>query len=531
MSKWSTKLWDSLKFEIWNGENDDFINASLGVIKAIGTSLSAGPYDLTDHKDALGVYVLTAATECSSRLHDSKKKYALPSGKILNYISTSSPYAFFLVVKTVLPTLLVIWQDLKLDSEKKMILSVINGIIAARVEQEKQDGRTTEETSEGSKEDLAFLKQTNPKMENAFQEFRNTLVELYSSVVLDMKQSTPPKDISYGIPAIQGLSLLFQIPHYLSEVDMAMVAQLLNSMASRTEPDIHTEILTALQQISAYEPQIFREITLPNFIENLFENSPHEQAQDHEIEMSLLLLQDLVYIGGTIPCRQSGQSSDGVLSKNAGSYWHRNFNTLMEKLLEKFKQALQPPGHLDLARVIIGIICVSLESFDEAVDKARESLPSPDLEPKPSDPKIGPYTYIVFALFRELNLPCTYSCASGQPEEKGWYSAITTSSLLKDSFDDISVQLAGRIAMMALRSKLTTAENNFLTCWDVSLDKETPSGIWTLFAEDKNTKILGTKQMELARGPPEKCLANVLSTYLIAGLRPEVCLCNDDRNI
>ncbi len=109
-----------------------------------------------------------------------------------------------------------------------------------------------------------------------------------------------------------------------------MVAQLLNGMVLRTESDIHTETLAALQQISAYEPKIFEEITLPNFMENLFDNSTDSQTRDQEIEVSLSLLQDLVYVGGTIPCRESGEPSNGVLSKNAGSYWPRNFNTLME---------------------------------------------------------------------------------------------------------------------------------------------------------------------------------------------------------
>jgi DNA repair/transcription protein MET18/MMS19 len=172
---WSSKIWDALKFEIWNGENEDFIQGSLQVLRAIAASLGKGNYNWSSQTTPMTEFVVTAAKECLNRVHDSKKLYLVSSGRILHAMASGAPYAFHLVAKTVLPSMHVIWQDLKLPSEKKMLLTVYNYILDARLVQPKNDPQR----------DLLV---------KSFEGFRDGIVEIYFGAVSNIKQESSSSD-------------------------------------------------------------------------------------------------------------------------------------------------------------------------------------------------------------------------------------------------------------------------------------------------------------------------------------------------
>jgi DNA repair/transcription protein MET18/MMS19 len=443
-------------------------------------------------------FVVPIATECVQRFHDSKKQYLLPSGKILYSIASSSPYAFHLVIKTVLPAMQVVWQDLKLPSEKKMLLVVYNYILQARLNQP--------DITDSSPHSRSRLQ--DPAISKTFDEFREGIVEVYFGAVSNLTQEPSSSNMSFGAAAIQGLVLSFKIPEYLSNVEKGIVVRELNSMLA-TPPkdnDIRLAALSSLQEISAVEPKTFQDITLLNYLEMLPDNVSQD-ADERKVELDIIVghLQDLVQIACSRPCQK--ELSGGPPANMPSSYWHRNFDTMEKKLLDKLDLVLQNNGHLDYANVILAAICGGLQIFDTNLNLARTKAQ----EPMPANPKVGPYTYIVTALFQKI--------VEQKDHPNGLAGAFELRYTgIKKPFDDKFVQMVGRIAMWALRSDLTTPANNFLLNWNALFPDE-PSAIWTLFTPGTSLKSLSTSQQNLEHGPKDKCLANALSMYLLAGNR------------
>ncbi|KAE9373275.1 hypothetical protein N431DRAFT_438577 [Stipitochalara longipes BDJ] len=480
-AEWSSKIWDALKFEIWNGENEDFIEGALQVLRATTESLGADLHTWSA-QTPITEFVVTAATECRSRFHDSKKLYLASSGRILHAIASGAPYAFHLVAKTVLPAMHVMWQDLKLPSEKKMLLTVYNYILDARLVQPEDDPHR----------DLLF---------RSFEGFRDGIVEVYFGAVSHIKQEASSSDLPFGVPAVEGLALLFQIPSYLSAVEQGMIVQEMNTIlfSLPQDNDIRNAVLLSLQKISAMEPETFHEITLINFIEKL-PDTVSEDAEEHKANLEIVVahLQDLVEIACSQPCQR--QLLNGTPINTASSYWHRNFDAMENKLLEKLDVVLEKNGQLAYGNTILAAICGGLQLFDTNLHRARIGAQ----EPRPLDPKIGPYSYIVKALLQKV------------VEQKNGVGGpyIGTKQLLDEKF----VQMVGRTAMWALRSNLTTPENSLLLNWNL-LHPDEPSAVWSLFTPGPIDASLNDSQQNLRNGPTDKCLANALSMYLLAGHR------------
>lgn len=524
-AEWSSKIWDALKFEIWNGENEDFIQGALEVLRVTADSLG----NRRRESDApLTNFVVAAATECKNRFHDSRKLYLVSSGRILRAIALPSPYALHLVTKTVLPALHVLWQDLKLPSEKKMLLTVYNYILDARIMQDKRHPRYP-----GLIKDLYLAQKDDPQRDllvRSFEGFRDGIVEVYFGAIGDIQREPSSSNELFGVPAIEGLVLLFQIPSYLSAVEQGMIVVVLNAILFQPSQDneIRNAVLSSLQKISAMEPETFHEITLTTFMNKLPDTMPDdEEERKARLEVIVEHLQDLVEIACSQPCKR--QLQNGTPINTASSYWHRNFDAMVNKLLEKLDIVLQKADLLEYANIILAAICGGLQYFETNLNLARanlartrppeksrqvnegkldESDPAYEnqnkTEPSPLDPKIGPYSYIIKALFQKV--------VQQKDGTSGPYKGI------KDTFDEKFVQLVGRTAMWALRSDLTTPANSILLNWN-SLHPDQPSVIWTLFIPGPSQEQLSDTQQDLRKGPEDKCLANVLSLYLLAGHR------------
>jgi DNA repair/transcription protein MET18/MMS19 len=374
------------------------------------------------------------------------------------------------------------WQDLKLPSEKKMLLTVYNHILDARLAQP----------------------QDNPQRDllvRSFEGFRDGIVEVYFDAVSNIQQESSSSDLPFGVPAVEGLVLLFQIPSYLSAVEQGMIVQELNTIlfSPPQDNDIRNAVLLSLQKISAMEPETYHEITLTNFIEKLPDTLSHSGVElKANLEIIAGHLQDLVEIACSRPCQR--QLRNGTPISTASSYWHRNFDAMENKLLEKLDVVLQEKGQQEYANMILAAVCGGLQVFDANLNSTRIN----SSEPSPLNPKIGPYSYIVKALFQKV------------VQQKRSTSA--THIGIKESFDEKFVQMIGRTAMWALRSDLTTPANSMLLNWN-TLHPDQPSVIWTLFTPGLKDESLNDPQQNLQKGPADKCLANVLSMYLLAGHR------------
>src|SRR5450432_3537423 len=125
VSAWSSQIWDALKFEVLNATEDSLAEEALTTIKAIATRLSYDKLTLeTLEGTPLFRFVTLIVAKCVKHIHEPQDRYAKQSGQIIGRVAAASPFAFHLVVRTVLPELITMHQDTDAISKKKELLDV-----------------------------------------------------------------------------------------------------------------------------------------------------------------------------------------------------------------------------------------------------------------------------------------------------------------------------------------------------------------------------------------------------------------------
>jgi DNA repair/transcription protein MET18/MMS19 len=503
----ASKIWNALKYEIWNGENEDFIGGSLQVLGAVTMTLNNASYDWRNNNNEMTRYVAEAANECKAKIPDSKRE--MPAcGRILKAIVSSSPYAFHLVANIVLPAVFVFWQDWQLPSEKKLLLSVFNDLVEAQLA---QANASTSDT---------VISISLEKMNATFAGFRDQIIDVYFDALPKAHVddiSDHAQDHSLELTAIKGIALLFRSPTYLSDSEANLIVSDLCRVAlsAGTSADIYESIIAALTEISTANPDIFEAIILAQFIGRL-PNSLSPDAHKHKEELALVVstLDNLLKIC-TKHCTKEYRT--GAPSGINGSFWHRNFDATMSKLFAVLDRALEQKEQEDYAKAIIAAFLIGLERFDGELDRARLI----EAEPEPQTLGEGPYTWI---LMRLLKLVVEVKqCKPGlDSKNKSIYIGISNFPGSNHCWNEKIVEYVGIVALLVERSLLTRRSGNDpIRNWIVKNPDE-PSVIWTLFSDSVRTKSLGESQCKLEEGPEDKCLAVALSMYLLAGFKPKV---------
>ncbi|KAL8766711.1 MAG: hypothetical protein Q9209_006580 [Squamulea sp. 1 TL-2023] len=252
VSNWSITLWDSLKFEILNVQEEDLAEDSLVTLQTIATRLGkdvSSPSPTTH----LARYLKPITDECKEQLQEPQHKKAKPAGQILSSLATSSFIALFLVVKAVVPSLLTLYQDADSIASQKALLEVLVQIFNAAVVLDETSG-TSRSSTDG---------------EQPLKPFKDRLFELFSQALM----STPSEEVTFRTVALQGLLRLCQIRNYLQNSEIGMVIQYLDEIVLTEDPsgreDVKNGAVQALVEISKSKPNLIMDITFPAFMANL----------------------------------------------------------------------------------------------------------------------------------------------------------------------------------------------------------------------------------------------------------------------
>lgn len=164
--------------------------------------------DWSDAKDPKSSYITYASDECRTRIMDSRRQYLQPSARILKALASASPYACYLVTSSVLPALLVLWQDITLGSEKKMLLGMFNGILESRVQHIKPltqvDGHYL--ASDARDKDMDRDRGAEA-LKGSFAKFKDNLTTIYLDLMPDLSaldNNDSEKDTTVAAAAMRG---------------------------------------------------------------------------------------------------------------------------------------------------------------------------------------------------------------------------------------------------------------------------------------------------------------------------------------
>ncbi|KXH67902.1 hypothetical protein CSAL01_05264 [Colletotrichum salicis] len=184
VSPFTDKIWDSLKYEVRNGEIEDTINATLEVIRTVAKRLTG---------DELRDFALTVQRDCLEDL--SNPIYTAASGKLLISVHSAKPAAFALMIS---PSVTHIKENLrhtKSPDHTKNLLILLNSLLELRLALIGGD-------VELNAEDAEAFKSTEPLLAPIYKQ---TYLPLFQKALQDTAQ---PEDIAIGQKATTGLGLM-----------------------------------------------------------------------------------------------------------------------------------------------------------------------------------------------------------------------------------------------------------------------------------------------------------------------------------
>ena len=257
MANYSITLWDSLKYEILNVQEEDLAEEALVSLQAIAVRLSHG-LTSTDAKTHLARYLRPITKECNEQLQEPQHKQAKPVGQILSSLGTASPIAYLLIIKSVMPPLLTLYQAADSLAKQRALLEVLVQIFNAAI----------------LVKTLPVLPSSDPLVGQPLDNFHDRLFELTSQALM----STTKDEVSFRVVALKGLLRLCLLQGYLKDNEIGMAIQYFDEIVLEEDPngrdDLKNEAIQALVEISKTKPQLIMDITFPAFMARLPDSSP-----------------------------------------------------------------------------------------------------------------------------------------------------------------------------------------------------------------------------------------------------------------
>ncbi|KAH0562369.1 hypothetical protein GP486_002935 [Trichoglossum hirsutum] len=344
MSTYSIQLWDSLKYEVFNAQEEDLAAEALIAIRTIAVKLSFGLTSTTP-KSPLARFLLPITTECNERLREPQQKQARPAAQILGSLATASSVAFTLTIKSVVVSLLTLYQDTDGIGKQRALLEVLGQLLESAL---------TVYGIWGSMEEF-------PQSENPLDPFKDKLFEIFCQALM----GTARAEASFRIVALRCLLRLVKLRSFLAENEIGMIVQYLDEIVLEEDPDgkvdLREEAIQALLEISKIKSSLIMDITFPAFMAKL----PDSAADGESRYMATL---------------------EGLAKLSVG---REIFEVLMRRLLNKLDVVLQNDSSPIYPRAILSTLhyVLSLRSLE-------------------GDPNLqGYYDRLVSGLIRKAVLP------------------------------------------------------------------------------------------------------------------------------
>jgi DNA repair/transcription protein MET18/MMS19 len=269
VSKWSSPLWDALKYEIFNSSDDSQAPKALDVLGAIATRLSGDLFIQNLVGTVLQTYVASIVDECMTRLRENGPKYSASAGAIMASIIAASPFAYHLVMRAAVPELLKEFggRDASV-ADKRAVVETVNLLLDGKFEAlRRQD--TWEFNSVGiidgisSDADRASESGGDVGVANkGLAYYRDELTAMYMGVARD----TQCDDKQFRVAAMQGLAKLLRQPHFLERDSVDSYVQFLAGVVLETadlEEPVRKEAIKALQECAVMYSSLVIEKAFP----------------------------------------------------------------------------------------------------------------------------------------------------------------------------------------------------------------------------------------------------------------------------
>lgn len=249
VSLYAITLWDALKFEVLNVQEEDLAQEALKALAAIARTLSQGT------PGSLNAYLKPIIKECNEHLEDAPTKQSQASARFLKSIANVSPEVTSILLAGVLPNLFLLFQTADTMAKRRGLLEVLVQLIKANIDVY-GDWRNMGPGGE---------KAGN----NALAEFRDQALE----VMLSGLETAPVKEVSFRLVCLDGLIQLSKARGLLSDEDVGRVIQLLHTVVVHEESygkdEVKEAAINGIVEIAHQKPQVVVDKAFPAFLAQL----------------------------------------------------------------------------------------------------------------------------------------------------------------------------------------------------------------------------------------------------------------------
>lgn len=248
INSYSVTLWDALKFEIINVQEDDLAGEALKTLALLAARLA-------DAEGPLNSYLRPVIKECNEHLEDAPTKQSQGAGRILHAIAQAGPAAADKICKGILPVLFSLYHSSDSIAKRRGLLEVFNQIVKGYLEA--QSAGTAGE----------------PEALKAFA--GDALDSMIRALI-----KAPKSEVSFRLTALTGLAQLAALHRILSDFQVSQVVDAVDEVVlnERIEGhgDISSEAVRSLIEMAHSVPEVIRQQTIPAFMVKL-PDSPEEQ--------------------------------------------------------------------------------------------------------------------------------------------------------------------------------------------------------------------------------------------------------------
>lgn len=252
VSRFSIMIWDTLKFEILNAQEEFLSDISLQALQSIAKRLSEGVSEASQQLP-LAQFLKPITKECNEQLQEPQQKQAKPSQQILCYTSAASAVSFTLIVQSVVAPLLTIYQEADGITKQRALLETLAVLFDSAISV----------FGEWKARGLQTI------LGNPLLEFKDQFSEILGQALMGAAK----EEISFRVSALKGFLRLSILRDFFQDNEIGLFVQYLDEILLKEESvgrdDLKREAIMALAEISKYKPRLIMDITFPAFVATL----------------------------------------------------------------------------------------------------------------------------------------------------------------------------------------------------------------------------------------------------------------------
>ena len=209
ISTYATSIWDTIRFEILNANDEDISSRATELLQAITQSLSFGLVEATI-TSPLARFLKVVTETCSKELKDTETKMARPAGQVLSNCASVSLVANKLILEKTVPLLIMLFRETESINKRTAILDILNGFLDATGE--------------------VFASGGDPEM-IPLMVVKDDIFEIYSKGFL----GSSSEETTYKLTALDGFRKLLSLKGILTNNEIGIVVQYFDDVVLRDE--------------------------------------------------------------------------------------------------------------------------------------------------------------------------------------------------------------------------------------------------------------------------------------------------------